>query len=201
MDSYTVFPDQSICAAGTMSVKFLELGIERFHQACGYVHALPYGYNSDRDDVMILFKEGLGSCTTKHAVIATLAQELGLPIGKRVGIYRMTEAIVTGTRPILDHFALPYVPMVHCFLQDDGSRQPHRVDLTEGNRNGKNRPVDHFLHEAPVSPTISAREEYLLYRRALTGKILLRDEFVGVDVQKVLKAREQAIALLRSKVS
>lgn len=165
------------------------------------MHALPYGYNSDREDPFILFKEGFGSCTTKHAVIATLAQELGLAIGKRVGIYSMTEAIVTGTRRILEHFVLPYVPMVHCFLQYSAATHFCRVDLTEGNRNGKNCPIDNFLHEEPVSASISAKEEYLFYRRALKDKVLLRQEFKGIDIKTVLQAREQAITLLRAKVS
>ncbi|MCK7515680.1 MAG: hypothetical protein MZV70_74685 [Desulfobacterales bacterium] len=91
---------------------------------------------------MILFKEKMGTCTTKHAVIATLAAELGLPITRGVGIYAMTEAIVTGTDKILAEYGLPYVPMIHCFLEYGN----YRVDLTEGNRNGKNRPIDDFLY-------------------------------------------------------
>ena len=50
---------------------------------------MPYGSNSNKDDILILFKEGYGSCTTKHAVIATLAEELGIPISKSTGIYAM----------------------------------------------------------------------------------------------------------------
>ena len=84
---------------------------------------------------MILFKEKLGSCTTKHAVIATLAEESGLPIKKAIGIYAMTEEIVTGAGNILDSFGLPCVPMLHCFLV----YRDHRVNLTEGNDNGKKR--------------------------------------------------------------
>ena len=102
MDKYTVFPNATIKAAGPVSSKFLSLGTTGFIDACRYVQELPYGYNTDRDDLMILFKEKFGSCTTKHAVIATLAAELGLPIEKAVGIYAMTEEIVTGTREILD---------------------------------------------------------------------------------------------------
>ena len=95
-------------------MRFLRLGIRAFWMP-PYVHELPYGYNSDRDDLMILFKEKMGTCTTKHAVIATLAAELGLAITKSVGVYAMTEAIVTGTDKILAEYGLPYVPMIHCF--------------------------------------------------------------------------------------
>jgi hypothetical protein len=71
MDKFTVFPNATLKAGDPVSSKFLNLGINGFIDACRYVHELPYGYNTDRDDLMILFKEKMGSCTTKHAVIAT----------------------------------------------------------------------------------------------------------------------------------
>jgi hypothetical protein len=196
MDSYDILPDAGISGAGVISKEFFRMGVKGFIDACRYVHQLPYGYNSDRDDLLILFKEGRGSCTTKHAVIATLAEELALPIVKNIGIYRMNEDIVTGTTDILDKFHLPYVPMVHCFL----GFQDYRVDLTEGNDNGKNRPVNRFLHTETVTPNISAKDEYLLYRNALKDRILLRVELTGVDIKRILQAREEGIKLLRSKV-
>jgi len=66
------------------------------------VHELPYGYNSNRDDLMVLFKENKGSCATKHAVIATLANELKISLFKHIGIYAMTDQIMTRTMKILD---------------------------------------------------------------------------------------------------
>jgi hypothetical protein len=146
--------------------------------------------------LLILFKEGRGSCTTKHAVIATLAQELKLPIEKNIGIYAMTEEIVTGTNEILREFNLPYVPMVHCFL----AYEDFRVDLTEGNHNGKNRPLDQFLHTEAVAPNISEKDEYLRYRKALQDRILLREELRGVDVKHILRARESGVKLLKAKI-
>ncbi len=196
MDSYDILPAAGISGPGVISKEFLRMGVTGFIDACRHVHQLPYGYNSDRDDLLILFKEGRGSCTTKHAVIATLAEELALPIVKNIGIYGMTEDIVTGTTDILDKFNLPYVPMVHCFL----GFQDYRVDLTEGNDNGKNRPVDRFLHTETVTPNISAKDEYLRYRKALKDRILLRKELKGVDIKRILQAREEGIKLLRSKV-
>jgi len=89
MDKYSVFPDKPIVPSGVVSNRLLSLGIDTFHKACRYVHELSYGYNADRDDLMILFKEKMGTCTTKHAVIATLAAELDLPVEKNVGIYAM----------------------------------------------------------------------------------------------------------------
>ena len=194
MDDLRVLPDKVIDATGPISEHFLSLGVDTFLNACRHVHELPYGYNSDRDDLMILFKEGYGSCTTKHAVIATLAAELGLPVTKAVGIYAMTEDIVTGADRILVKYKLPYVPLLHCFLVHGD----HRVDLTEGNANGKKRAIESFLFTRQVIPNITARDEYLLYRKALSESILKRNELCGIDLKKILHAREEGLALLKA---
>jgi hypothetical protein len=193
MDDLTVFPDKSFTNVGIISAKFLSLGIHNFAEASRYVHKLPYGYNSDRDDLMILFKENKGTCTTKHAVIATLAQELNLPIIKKVGLYAMTEEIVTGTEEILAKHNLPYVPMIHCFLVYG----KYRVDLSEGNKNGKNRSIEDFLYTQEVEPNISAKDEYLIYRDALKEHILKRTEMEGVDIKTILHAREEGLKRLK----
>lgn len=196
MNPYTIFPERGILENGAVSGTFRSLGIRSFLEACRYVHELPYGYNSDRDDLMILFKEKMGTCSTKHAVIATLAAELGLAISRGVGIYPMTEAIVTGADKILSEYGLPYVPMIHCFLEYEN----YRVDLTEGNRNGKNRPIDDFLYTDRVAATISAKDEYMIYRKALSEVILNRAELKGVDIKRILHAREEGLILLKANI-
>jgi hypothetical protein len=196
MDTYAVFPNPVINKKGIISETFLSLNINSFWDACVYVHELPYGYNSTPDDVLILFKEGFGSCTTKHAVIATLAEEVVIPVYKMVGIYAMNEDIVTGTDRILEKYHLPYLPMLHCFLIYDA----HRVDLTEGNANGKNHSVEEFLFTEKVMANLSEKDEYLLYRTALPNTILLRREMKGIQTLDILHARAEGIALLRSKV-
>ncbi len=80
------------------------------------MHNVEYGYNTNYDDKFIFFKEKKGSCTSKHAVIAGLAEELNIPLSKHVGIYKFTEEISTGTKEILKKYKIPYVPMIHCFL-------------------------------------------------------------------------------------
>lgn len=194
MDHYTVFPDKTITAPGKVSDRFLELGIVTFIGACRLVHELPYGYNSDRDDLMILFEEGFGTCSTKHAVIATLAAEQDLPIHRATGIYAMTEKIVAGADRILADHGLPYVPMIHCFLMYGD----HRVDLTEGNHNGKRCAIDTFLYTEQVIPGISAKDEYMLYREALKTSILNRSELSGKAMKDILHAREAGLALLKT---
>lgn len=197
MDSYFSFPDKNIKKKGPVSSRFLGLGVKRFLEACRFVHKLPYGYNSDRDDMMTLFKEKMGSCTTKHSVIATLAAEINIPVVKYIGIYAMTETIVTGTEKILEKYALPFIPMIHCFLVYEA----FRVDLTEGNINGKNCPIGEFFHMEGVIPNISAKDEYLLYRKVLQDKILKQGDLEGIEMKTILHAREEGISLLKANIS
>ncbi len=197
MDTYTILPNPAIQKKGIISEKFINLRIETFWDACSYVHELPYGYNSTTNDIFLLFKEGYGSCTTKHGVIATLAEELNIPVYKKVGIYAMNEEIVTGTNHILKKYHLPYLPMIHCYLVYDS----FRVDLTDGNNNGKNHTIEDFLFTMKVIPNISEKDEYLLYKTALKNHILNRKEMKGIKILDVLRARVDGIALLRSKVS
>jgi hypothetical protein len=197
MDKIDALPNSPILHSGRISNEFLKINIPTFLDACRFVHKIPYGHNSDRDDLMILFKENKGTCTTKHAVIGTLAAELELAIHKTIGIYAMTEVIVSGTKEILHKYALPFVPMVHCYLVHDNVR----VDLTEGNDNGKNCSIETFLYTQRVPPNISAKNEYLLYRSALKELLTIHEDLAGIEMKTILHAREEGLKLLKSKIN
>jgi hypothetical protein len=196
MDSFEKLPDAKISSSGKISERFLDLGIETFKGACNYVYKLEYGYNSDYDDEMILFKEKKGTCTTKHATIAGLAEELSIPLYKNVGVYKFTEEISLGTDKILEKYDIPYVPMVHCFL----AYQDYRFDLTEGNNNGKKKNPQEFIHVEKVEPFISRKDEYLLYKKVLKEKVLSSEEMKEIKEKTILKAREEAIKLLKKNI-
>jgi hypothetical protein len=194
MDAIERLPDKDIGDAGPVSRRFRAEGLKSFLAACRHVHQMPYGYNSSKDDPLILFEEGFGSCTTKHMAVGLLARELALPVDKSIGIYAMNGRLVTGADRIAREFALPAIPVVHCFLV----YERFRVDLTEGNPNGKNAPIDDFLFSARVEPDISSRDEYRLYRQALQAHVLTRPEFAGKTLKTILAAREKALVLLKT---
>ncbi|MHA1916316.1 MAG: hypothetical protein ACW97V_18350, partial [Promethearchaeota archaeon] len=164
-----------------------------FKEASEYIHDAEYGYNSNYDDKMIFFKENMGSCTSKHAVIAGLAEELNIPLFKYVGIYKYTEEVSTGTNEILEKYNVPYIPMIHCFLV----YKHLRFDLTEGNCNGKKTTLEHFIQEEKVDPFITTKDEYLLFKRVLKEKILPSKEWEGIKERTALKAREEGIILIK----
>lgn len=200
MDSYEKLPDLPLTPQGTFSRYFLKLETEKtiktFKDACLHVQQMPYGYNTDREDMWSLFKENMGSCTTKHGVIAKLAVEVGIPLHKHVGVYQFNEEVCTGAEKILDKYQIPYIPMTHCFLVF----QQYRFDLTEGNHNGKNHPINDLIQEEQVIPFISGKDEYLLFKRILRETILPSSAMLNIPEITLLKAREEAIHLLHAKV-
>ena len=196
MDLYDNLPDAKIIAQGEISKKFLTMGITSFKEACFYVHEMKYGYNSTYDDDMILFKENMGTCTTKHAIIAGLAKELDIALKKNIGVYKFTEEITTGAQEILNKYNIPYIPMVHCFLV----YKDYRFDLTEGNDNGKKTSIEEFIQTREVEPFISRKDEYLWYKEVLKENVLPLAEMEGITERILLKAREESILLLKKSI-
>ncbi len=196
MDSYDKLPEGDIKSVGDISKKFLALGIESFKAACDYIHELEYGSNTNYKDKMILFKENKGTCTSKHAVIAELARELDIPVYKHVCVYKFTDEITLGASEILKKYNVPYVPLMHCFLVYDKDY----FDLTEGNHNGKNKPIDEYIHDERVEPFFSVHDEYLIYKKILKEKILPSKEMEGVKERSLMKARAESLLLLKTTV-
>jgi hypothetical protein len=196
MDPIDRLPNAPIGLAGPVSRRFRAAGIETFQGACRHVQGMPYGLNRSQAGPLVLFEEGRGTCTTKHAAIASLAAELELDVRRVSSVYPMTESLVTGSAAICRRYDLPYVPMIHCFLVHG----PFRVDLTEGNRNGKNRPIDDFLHVERRQTDLDAKDEYRMYRRVLTDVVLPRPEMHGVRLKSLLRAREEALTLLKARL-
>jgi hypothetical protein len=154
-----VLPNVTLHASGAVSAQFLERGLRTFHGACRWTKALPYGANSSNEDALILFEEEQGTCTTKHGAIARLAQEHNLPIHKHLGFYRLNDEIVTGVNAQLQPYGLDFIPQIHCFLV----YETYRVDLTEGNCNGKNKTIEDYDFIVQVAPDLSREQHHTYY--------------------------------------
>jgi uncharacterized protein YjbI with pentapeptide repeats len=53
-------------------------------------------------------------------------------------------------------------------------------------------------HRDRVEATISAKEEYMICRKALSEVILKRPELEGADLKRILHAREEGLKLLKA---
>lgn len=100
---------------------FSQEGITDFEAACAWIKSLPYGRNENKEDVLALFHERCGTCSTKHALLSRLAAEMNLTsVQLCMGIYRMNGTNTPPVAPVLAAAGLEYVPEAHVFLRISG---------------------------------------------------------------------------------
>lgn len=119
-------PNAPISKCGTVSHEFIKTGISTLWEAIAYVKQLPYGRNADRSQYLQVLTEQQGTCSTKHALIAALADELSLPLSLNLGIFYLTASNYPELAAILSDYQLPAIPEAHCFL----NYKQHSLDLT-----------------------------------------------------------------------
>ncbi|MGF1515379.1 MAG: hypothetical protein ACFB5Z_17000 [Elainellaceae cyanobacterium] len=183
MHPIETLPDVTLKPDGAMAAAFRQRGVTTFHHACRWVKALPYGANTSGEDALILFEEGCGNCTTKHGAIARLAEEHGLPVRKHLGFYRLSDEIVTGVSALLRPHGLGFIPQIHCFL----GYGAYRVDLTEGNCNGKNKTIEDYDFVVPVAPELTHQQHQAYYLEYLQRYRTLAPELAALSDGAVLE--------------
>lgn len=147
MESWLTLPEVALKNTGKLSLDFLSRDIADFRAAGRYLYHLPYGRNTDRSDYRLVILEGRGTCSTKHALLAALAQEQQLPVHLTLGIYEMHERNTPGVGKVLDTYGLPFLPEAHCYL----TQQRGRFDVTRSGLE-PSEPISRFLHEETISP-------------------------------------------------
>ena len=96
VDSWEVLPHVPLHDVGPVSTEFIVHGLIDFQAAGRALQRLPYGRTVDRADFRAVLREGKGTCSTKHALLAALAHEQGLPVILTLGIYAMHERNTPG---------------------------------------------------------------------------------------------------------
>lgn len=140
-------PQFQIESEQNVSKEFLQLGIKDFHSAIRHVWDLPYGRNSNSADYTLVLTEKKGTCSTKHAILAKLAQEHEEEIHFMTGIYEMSEQNTPGVGNVLQKYGLSYLPEAHCYLIYQG----RRFDFTR-HLESNGQPIDSFLYEETIQP-------------------------------------------------
>lgn len=100
-----------------LSQTFLGLKITNFRDAIVYIHDLPYGRNPERDNYYLVLTEHRGTCSTKHAIIKALADELNIQLDFVMGIFLMTALSTPAISHILEKYAIDAIPEAHCYLR------------------------------------------------------------------------------------
>ena len=138
-----------------------ECGLDTYLAAIRHVQALPYGRTSTNSYQLVLV-EGRGTCSSKHALLAALAQENGLAVELLLGIYEMTESNTPGVGEQLAKHNLTSIPEAHCYLRTE--RGIIDVTMPEGSPTGAER---HFFHEEAIRPEVVGVYKTTVHRRVL----------------------------------
>lgn len=165
-------------------------GIERFDALCAVVAAAPYGRVNDQNDPLAVLVENRGTCSTKHRLLAAVAQASDRPdIRLIVGIYRMSEANTPGVEAVLTAAGLPYILEAHCYLESENQR----FDFT-GLRAGSASVFSALVSEHNVPVESLAQEKAVLHRAALNAWA----PGFGLSFEQAWSIREACIAALQA---
>ena len=183
-------PEAPLAGGGPLAARFRAAGASSFRASAALVRRLPYGRISSRARPELVLEEGRGTCTTKHALLAELARELGLDVRLILGIYEMHERNTPGIGPVLARHGLAAMPEAHCYLQADGGRVDvtREVDAAE--------PIAGFLHEEPIAAAQIGDYKIALHRRVLADWMARIPALQGRTLDEVWAIREECIAAL-----
>jgi hypothetical protein len=175
-----------------VSAEFIARGITDFQVAGHVLQKLPYGRTVDRADFLAVFREGKGTGSTKHALLAALAHEQDLPVVLTLGIYDMHERNTPGVGMVLTRYGLASLPEAHCYL----TYAERRIDVT---RSGvePTEPITQLLYEEAIVPEQIGDYKVTLHRQYMQTWVDTNAELVrGRSVEDMWRFREACIAAL-----
>jgi hypothetical protein len=115
---------------GEVSEQFLNLGIKDFKTACNYISELEYRRNTNKKDILCVFKDKAGTCSTKHSTLRKLALENSYnEIQLILGIFKMDKFYSSKIENTLSQNNLDYIPEAHNYLKINNEY----FDLTKPN--------------------------------------------------------------------
>ena len=192
MYSWEALPHAALKSVGPLSTEILACGITDFRAAGRYLQGLPYGRTVDRADFRAVLREGKGTCSTKHALLAAIAHEQDLPVVLTLGIYDMHERNTPGVGVVLARYNLASLPEAHCYLTYEGQR----IDVTRFGAE-PTEPIAQFLYEEAIVPEQIGDFKVTLHRQFMQTWVTHHMESVkGRSFEEVWRIREECIAAL-----
>lgn len=188
-DDPAAFPGRRISGTDPVSRRLRERGIGDLREAIRLVRDLPYGRPGDAADPLAVLAEGVGTCSTKHALLARLCDELGVAdVQLTLGVYEMDALNTPPAGPVLAEHGLEAIPEAHCYLRYDGER----FDFTGASADGV--PIERFRHEEPIRPDQVGDYKERVHRAVLADWRTSLDR--ELDVADLWAIREACVAAL-----
>ena len=167
------------------------LGFDSFEHLAEHVRKLPYGRTSNAQDPLTVLRQGRGTCSAKHQLLAAVAQDCGhSEVQLTVGIYEMSEDNTPGVGKVLNAASVSSIPEAHCYLSIEGER----FDFT-GLPVGNSSPFEVLIAEYDVSPPHLQHIKIGLHKDAIAA--WAKDH--GISKEAAWATREACIAALAAR--
>lgn len=180
-----------ILSDALISFSFRHLGIISFQDAAQYICNLPYKRNVFKNNVLCVFEDGGGTCSTKHALLKTLAIENNVnELQLIVGIFRMNPFNTPQISSCLEYYRLSYIPEAHCYLKYN-----HEIlDFTGVSFLEKKFIVD-LLDEFEIAPHQISDYKIARHQSFLSNWLNEHPE-ISYSMEEIWKIREECIKIL-----
>ncbi|PVH25218.1 hypothetical protein [Sphingobacterium corticibacter] len=184
-----ILPDFNIVAKGEISAAFLNREIKTFHGACEFIRHLLYGRNSDKSNLLCVFNDNKGTCSTKHAVLKRLTVENNLAgFALMLGIFKMNALNTPKIGSTLFKYGLEYIPEAHTYLKYD----QNYFDFTRENAAPEDF-LDDLMYEIEIKPDDVHLRKVEIHRDFLQEWLWERPE-IPFSLEELWQIREQCIA-------
>ncbi|MDA9774257.1 hypothetical protein N9B82_04805, partial [Saprospiraceae bacterium] len=171
---------------------FKDLDIHDYQGLKSYVHALPYGRNADKEDVLCVLRDGKGTCSTKHALLANVAEEKGITAIKLMLVmYKMKESNTKGVGAVLNKYNLEYIPEAHNYLREKGVVS----DITFPGVYNSSLSADDIFEEKEIESYQIAGYK-VAYHQVFMRTWLLNNPQIPYTFQELWSIREECIQAL-----
>lgn len=157
-----------------------------------HVQSLPYGRNSNRSDFSLVLKEKRGTCSSKHALLFSIALENDFnDVQQMLGIYKMTEKNTPGVGDTQLSPEIDYIPEAHSYLKIGDQY----FDYTN-EQSSYDRIKADVLVEFPIQPIDVVGNKIKLHQDFLRQWIA--EQKLELNLEEVWKKREVCITKLSS---
>jgi hypothetical protein len=172
----------------TLCREVRSLGFTAFERLAEHVRVLPYARTMNSEDPCAVLREGRGTCSSKHRLLAAVAQDSGRPeVQLAIGIYEMCEENTPGVGAVLAAASVTSIPEAHCYLSVEGER----LDFT-GLPRGNASPFTALIAESIVAPADLIETKSRLHGHALATWARTQ----GMSPEAAWATREACIAAL-----
>ncbi|MFK7833552.1 MAG: hypothetical protein AB8B52_09765 [Winogradskyella sp.] len=173
-----------------LSFRLKKEGLESWDALTTAIKNLPYGRNTNRTDVSLVFKEQKGTCSSKHAFLKHVADLNGFTnIKLLLGIYKMHHKNTPNIGNVLLENNIDFLPEAHCYLSVDGER----LDYTS-RHSDFNRIKNEILLEQEIAPFQVSEFKVDFHKEFIRNWIVTDAIQFSFDV--IWALREQCIANL-----